>query len=409
MTKTELLELIQNDENSFVEFKRDDIGPRDLAKELVALSNAEWGRVLLGVEDDQTVSGIQRENLEEWVMTACRDKIRPPIIPTYETIKDVSDGKDVAVVSVSPGWTVHHVIHNAHRTYYIRVGSQSREADWEELQRLAQRRGALRFETQAVTGSTAEDLDLGRLSDYFARVRGQAVPEATDADGWRELLYNTEMLVDSPTEDTACAVAALLLFGKNTQRFLPHASMDVTFYKGTEKDYDATPRAIRGPLVSLWRERGGNIEIVEPGLIDQAIDRLAAGLSQEVAPKGGGAREQIWAYPFDALREAVVNAVVHRDYQLSSTSIEISVYADRVEFISPGVPPNGITAARMRTGCRAARNAFLKDILRDYRYLEHMGMGIPRKIIKLVREHNRTEPDLVIGNEQFTLTLHKGD
>lgn len=408
MTKTELLELIQNGESSFVEFKRDDIGPRDLAKELVALSNGEGGHVLLGVEDDGTISGVQKENLEEWVMTACRDKIRPPIIPSFEMIRDVSDGHDIAVVSVDFGWTVHHVLHNAHRTYYVRVGTQSREADWDELQRLAQKRGALRFETQPVSGSSLDDLDFGRLTDYFGRIRSQAVPELNDLEGWQSILYNTEILVDSTSGGLGCAVAGLLLFGKNPQRFLPHASIDITHFNGTEKDYDATPQAIRGPLVSLWRERGGSAEIIEPGLIDQTIYRLATILSKEIAPTSGGSREVAWTYPPDAIREAVVNAVVHRDYLLSSTSVEISVYADRVEFISPGVPPNGITAARMRTGCRAARNAFLKDMLRDYRYLEHMGMGIPRKIIKLVRAHNKTEPELVIGNEQFTLILRKG-
>ncbi len=407
MTKTELLELIENGENTFVEFKRDDLGPRDLAKELVALSNAEGGYVLLGVEDDHTVSGIQRECLEEWVMTVCRDKIRPPIIPAFETFKNVAGKKDVAVVSVSPGWTVHNMLHNAHRTYFIRVGTQSREADWEELQRLAQRRGSLRFETQAVTGSAMDDFDFGRLFDYFGRIRSQDVPKLSDEPGWRDLLYNTEMLVDSHTEGTACTVAALLLFGKNPQRFLPHASIDVTIYSGTDKDYDSTPQAIRGPLVSLWRESGGTIEIVEPGLIDQAMDRLAVGLSEEGAPERGGARIRKWLYPQEALREAIVNAVVHRDYLLSSTSIEISVYADRLEVVSPGVPPNGITAMRMRTGCRAARNAFLKDILRDYKYMEHMGMGIPRKIIRLMREHNGSEPELVVGEERFSIVLRR--
>jgi len=409
MTKTELLELIQNGESSFVEFKRDDIGHRDLAKELVALSNGDGGHVFLGVEDGGAISGVHRENLEEWVMTACRDKIRPPIIPSFEMIKDVSEGNDVAVISVDPGWTVHHVLHNAHRIYYIRVGTQSREAGWEELQRLAQKRGALRFETQPVSGSSLDDLDLGRLGDYFGRIRGQEVPEPDDLDGWRNILYNTEILVDSTSGGLACTVAGLLLFGKNPQRFLPHASIDVTHFKGTEKDYDATPQAIRGSLVSLWSARGGNSEIIEPGLIDQTLNQLAAILSTGSAPATGGTREVTWAYPPEAIREAVVNAVVHRDYLLSSTSVEISVYADRIEFISPGVPPNGITADRMRTGCRAARNAFLKDMLRDYRYLEHMGMGIPRKIIKLVREHNQTEPELIVGDEQFTLILRKGE
>ena len=98
MTKTELLELIKNGENSGVEFKRDTIENRALAKELVAFANVAGGRVLLGVGDDGCVPGTTRNNLEEWVMTACRDKIRPELIPYYEVIKNVEPGKDVAVV-----------------------------------------------------------------------------------------------------------------------------------------------------------------------------------------------------------------------------------------------------------------------------------------------------------------------
>ena len=96
-----------------------------------------------------------------------------------------------------------------------------------------------------------------------------------------------------------------------------------------------------------------------------------------------------------------MNAVVHRDYLLSSTTIEVSIYADRLETISPGRLPNGITPARMRTGCRAARNQLLKDVMRDYNYLEHTGMGVPRKIIKGMLEHNGTEPDLLEEEERF--------
>ena len=115
MTRTELLELIKNGENSGVEFKRDTIENRALAKELVAFANVAGGRVLMGVEDDGNVLGTTRNNLEEWVMTACRDKIRPELIPYYEVIKDVEPGKDVAVVQVERGWGVQHVWHNQHR------------------------------------------------------------------------------------------------------------------------------------------------------------------------------------------------------------------------------------------------------------------------------------------------------
>jgi len=83
------------------------------------------------------------------------------------------------------------------------------------------------------------------------------------------------------------------------------------------------------------------------------------------------------------------------------------MYTDRLEVVSPGRLPNGITPERMRIGCRAARNQLIKDVMRDYNYLEHMGMGVPRKIIKCMLEHNGTAPDLVEEDEQFTVRLWK--
>ena len=87
MLKTELLEIIANRENSGVEFKRDDIRPEQLAKEIVAMLNFQGGRVLLGVEDDGSISGLQRENSEEWVMNVLRDKIR---ITTLQKMLSIS-------------------------------------------------------------------------------------------------------------------------------------------------------------------------------------------------------------------------------------------------------------------------------------------------------------------------------
>ncbi len=142
MTKTDLLELIKNGENSGVEFKRDTIDNRALAKELVAFTNLQGGRMLLGVDDDGAIVGITRERLEEFVMNACRDKIRPEIIPYFEILREVEPGKDVAVVEVERGWSVHCVWHDNHRAWYVRVGSESREASPEELERLFQQRGA---------------------------------------------------------------------------------------------------------------------------------------------------------------------------------------------------------------------------------------------------------------------------
>ena len=171
MTTTKLRELIVNGENSHVEFKRDEIENHKLAKELVAFANLGGGCVLLGVDRDGSVHGLARQDpranteddeqggrtyqhLEEWVMQACRDKIRPEIIPYFEIFRDVEPGRDVAAVQVARGWSVHHVWHNQRRTYCIRVGSLSREASPEELARLFQQRGAFRSELRPVSGTS---------------------------------------------------------------------------------------------------------------------------------------------------------------------------------------------------------------------------------------------------------------
>ncbi len=120
MTKTELLELIANGENSGVEFKRDDVRPEQLAKEIVALANFQGGRILLGVEDDGTITGIQRGDLEHWVMdTVFGRTVHPMILPFYEEIQ-VDDQHRVAVVSITQGTAKQYVVrHRGREDIYI--------------------------------------------------------------------------------------------------------------------------------------------------------------------------------------------------------------------------------------------------------------------------------------------------
>jgi len=403
VTRTELLELLRNGENSGVEFKRDVVENRALAQELVAFVNFEGGRVLMGVDDSGTVVGITRQDLQDWVMTTCRDKIRPEVIPYYEVIRDVEPGKDVAVIHVVRGIEVHSVWHNNHRTYYIRVGSQSREASPEELERLFQQRGSFRLEIRPVPGSRLADLDLRRLSDYFKRIRRQPTPTEGDTPAWQHLLVNTEFLTQE-LGSTPATVAGLLLFGSNPNRYLPQAGIDAAAYGGTVKDYATLERAtLRGPLTPL---RSGR-KLVDSGLVEQAIAFVRRNTGVSAVLEGGARNVERRQYPDEAVREALVNALVHRDYLLSSTDVELSLYSDRLEVVSPGRLPNGITPERMRLGCRAARNQLIKDVMRDYGYLEHMGMGVPTKIIKCMLEHNGTVPDLVEEGERFTVRLWK--
>lgn len=396
-TRTELLEIIANGENSGVEFKRDDLRTQDLAKELVAFSNLEGGMVILGVEDDGTVSGLARADIEEWVMSVCRDKIRPAIVPFFEVVRNVEDDNDVAIVRVTRGYDVHALWHNNTNRYLMRVGTQSREASQEELARLFQQRGSLRAELRPVSGATLADLDRRRLRNYFGDIRQQNIPADEDEDAWVSLLVNTEIMTEE-----GMTVGGMLLFGDTPNRFLPHAGIDAVAYPEAEQDYDTQERtALRGPMTPLLSK---GADIVENGLVEQALDFVQRN-TRRTAEMEGGRRIEHLVYPQEVLREGIVNALIHRDYLLTSTDVELAIYSDRLEIISPGRLPNGITPARMRAGTRAARNQILKDVMRDYGYLEHMGMGVPRKIIKGMKEHNGSETDLIEEDERFMVRL----
>jgi ATP-dependent DNA helicase RecG len=401
-TRTELLELITNGENSGVEFKRDVLQNHDLAKELVAFSNLEGGMVLLGVDDDRSIVGLTRDRLEQWVMSACRDKIRPAIIPFFEVIRNVEPGKDVAVVRVPRGLDVHSQWHNNRNTYYIRVGTQSREPTPQELSRLFQQRGTFRADLRPVSGAAINDLDRRRLKDYFGRVRQQEVPADDDEAGWQTLLVNTEIMVEE-----GVTLSGMLLFGKVPNRFLPQAGIDAAAFPGTEKDYAAKQRMVlRGPMTPLLDQDGN---VLEAGLVEQAVDFVRRNTPATAVLENGARRVEKPTYPAEAIREAAVNALIHRDYLLSNTDIELVIYQDRVEIVSPGKLPNGITPERMRAGTRAARNQLLKDVMRDYGYLEHMGMGVPRKIVRGMKKHNGSDPDLIEEGERFLVRLFAGN
>ena len=198
-------------------------------------------------------------------------------------------------------------------------------------------------------------------------------------------------------------LSGMVLCGKMPNRLRPQAGSDAEACPDSEKDYAASERtALRGPMTPLLDQNG---ELVEAGVVEQALDFVKRNTGVTAVLEDGARRVEKPAYPPEVIREAVVNALIHRDYLLSNTDIELAIYQDRLEIVSPGKLPNGITPERMRAGTRAARNQLLKDIMRDYGYLEHMGMGIPRKIVRGMKEHNGTDPDLIEDGERFTVRL----
>ena len=206
MLRSELLEIIASGESSGIEFKRDDVRPEQIGKEIVAMANLKGGRLLLGVEDDGTISGIQRGDTEEWMMNIVTSKIHPMLLPFYEEVA-VDGGKRVAVVTFAEGPSKPYVLrHEGGEEIYIRVGSTSRRATREQQAGLHQMGGMLHTELLPVSGAGLEALDRQRLSDFLQHVtRNHELPKS-DSE-WFERLSALGFMTDGPGGVPICTIA----------------------------------------------------------------------------------------------------------------------------------------------------------------------------------------------------------
>lgn len=394
MTKSELLELITNGEGSGVEFKRDDVRPEQLAKEIVALANFQGGLILLGVEDDGSISGIQRENLEEWVMdTVFGRYVHPMILPFFETVQ-VDPQHRVAVISLTQGTAKPYVVRQQDREeIYVRVGSTSRKASREQQARLFALGGMLHAEMLPVSGADLSDLDLERVRDYLAQVlRDSEVP--VDADAWVKRLTGLGFMTERPAGAPVCTIAGIVLFGRRPRRVLRQAGVRWMAFAGDSKEYISEDDAVLDDaLVGLWQTEDGHRILERGGLLEGMIERMREHVSAESGELIDGVRrEREWFYPIAALREALVNALAHRDWTRIE-DVEVVAYADRLEVRSPGALQNSMTVEKMLAGQRSPRNPLIVDVLRDYGYVDARGMGVRSKIVPLMRQHNGVDPE----------------
>ena len=410
MTKSELLALIANGENSGVEFKNDNLRPEQLAKEIVALANFQGGRILLGVEDDGTIAGVQRDHLEHWVMdTVFGRKVHPMILPFYEEVQ-VDGEHRVAVISLTQGITKPYVVrHNDREDIYVRVGSTSRLATREQQARLFALGGMLHAELFPVSGSTLQDLSKERLEDYLTAIVGDREIPAT-SDAWRERLCGLGFMVERQDDPPVCTIAGLVLFGYRPRRLLRQAGVRWMAFRNNDRAYDALDdQVLDGPLIALRGQSSDGIsEIAEIGLIERIVDAMRPFVSEESGEVDESlSRQRRWHYPVEAIREAVVNALAHRDWTRHE-EIEVACYADRLDVLSPGALPNTMTIEKMIAGQRSPRNPIIVDVLRNYGYVDARGMGIRNKIIPLLRESTGLEPTFDATEDHLKLTMRNG-
>ena len=363
----------------------------DWSDEIAAFANADGGILLCGVTDEGEVQGMSREQmvaLDSLLVEVSTDTIKPAVrIRTYH--REI-DGKRLLLVEVPQGDTQY----DSSGGNYVRVGGTKRRMTGDERLRLAQRRGQARFSSydeQTIPGTGFNTLDESLWRPLLS-VEGAAEPEAG--------LTKLAMLANDEAGILRATVAGVLLCTRHPEQWLANAGITATRYRGSDR-------------------ASGQIDAQEiTGPINQQIgDAIAFALRNiRVASRKDPARVNLPQYSERVLFEAIVNAVVHRDYSIRSSKIRLSIFEDRVEIQSPGSLPNNLTINGMAER-QATRNEALTSVLArmpvggiggtaDRQYImERRGDGV-QIILRETRELSGRLPEYrLIDGSEVRLTI----
>lgn len=371
--------LIQQGENTQVEFKSAALRPESAAREIVAFANTFGGSLLIGVEDDGRVSGVESD-LETWVANVSRNNIIPALQLDVQHM--AIEGKTVCLISVPKGQDRPYQTQDG--KYWIRAGSTNRMATKEELSRLFQQAGLIHFDISPVANTDSSYIDKHAVDHYYRSYYNTAFIDLPD-DEQHSLLRNKDILVRHENE-WVMSVGGLLMFGKQPQRRLPQSSIMFAVFKGEHITDDLVDK----------KEITGTL----PELIDKTLGLLQLYLPVPSTIEGAKRKEVVHAPP-KVLRESIVNAVMHRDYSISHKKIQVHMYSNRVEITSAGGLPNTLTLEKIRYGNSAPRNVFLVKFLDNLRYFDGLGRGVPM-MLEAMQERIQLES---IG-ELFRVTLY---
>jgi ATP-dependent DNA helicase RecG len=383
MDSSEIQRLYDQGPSQTLAFEAESASVAHLAETFAALANTEGGTVFLGIDPQtQAIRGLRDVDATRERALAAGLRCEPPLVLPRPYVESL-DGKQILVVPVPAGLPHAYALRGK---YFAREGKKSHALGPRQLRQLLRERGEGNFEAQTIPGATLDDLDRERVNGYAKLF----LPEETQRYRWDEatldLLYRRGCLVKESSTFRP-TVSGLLLFGREPQRLLPSAEILLARYSGREMSDAFLRETARGAL---------------PEQIRTAETFVVANM-RKGARIGEYLREERPEYPTPAVREAIVNAVAHRDYAIRGEEIRVLMFTDRIEVYSPGRLPGHVTVENIAEE-RFARNEVIVQVLTDLGFVERLGYGIDR-IIRLAREANLPKPKFEETANGFRLTL----
>ena len=381
-------------ESKHVEFK-EDLPEKSIKymKSVVAFANGAGGKNIFGIADKtREVIGFDKEDVfkkMDAIANAVSDSCEPAIIPDI-TLQSV-EGKTIIVVEISEGRQRPYYIKAPGRDggVYVRVAGTTRLADEYMIKELMFEGSNRHFDQVLCAGLTITDEDVEALCKAM---KEQAVKNAHNEeqkasikDVGRQQLRSWGILIERDGKDYPSNAYAILAGSGGL-----HVATQCGVFKGTTKAVFVDRREYTGPV---WEQ------------IEEAFQFVLRNIHLGAAIVGIY-RQDIYEIPPDAIRELIINAVVHRSY-LDHGTIQVAVYDDRLEITSPGKLPIGQTLERMKEGYSKIRNEALAYAFSYMNLIEHWGSGIPR-IIDKVKAAGLRESEFIGGEVDLCINIYRG-
>jgi ATP-dependent DNA helicase RecG len=380
-------ELLISPEGKTLEFKRDLSSPMGILRTVVSFSNTAGGVIILGVEDKtKYICGVEEPlKLEEKLSNLISDCITPQIIPEIEVFPWRETY--LIITHIFPSSARPHYLKNqgVEKGCYIRVGSTNRLADKVMLSELQRVRIEDSFDKASITELNSEDIDFRVISELFLHKK-----EIRKSD------LETMDLIAAYQKKKVPTIGGIILFGKNRLKYFPDAWIQLGRFRGTTKvNIIDTQEVTSYPIlaideVMLFVKKHAMNEVIMPG----------SGSKNESLSR----HKSSWSIPLIAIREAIVNAVVHADYAQQGSPIRLAIFDNRVEIENPGLLLFGLTVDEIKRGISKLRNRVIGQIFYRLGLIERWGSGI-RRIIDSCKEAGFSEPIFEEIGTHFRVTI----
>lgn len=379
MQSVDLITLLSRNEGKTLEFKRDLSSPEGVLKAIVAFANTSGGILLLGVENGtKRVTGI-RDVLaeEERLASLIADSISPKLVPSMEVMPWRK--AQVIAVEVYPSPNRPHYLNRLGPAdgVLVRVGSTNRRADSFLIEEMRRYNQASSFDEQPMPALNSEAIDFRVASEFFKPIR-----KLTMAGLQSIKITTTYQGHVVPT------IGGILLFGPARLQHFPDAWIQAGRFAGKDRRRILDSTEVRSYL---------------PGAAAEVIAFLRKHMTRE-AVIGAVKRTDLWTLPLVAVREAIMNAIVHADYAQRGAPIRVSLFDDRMEIENPGLLPFGLTIEDIQKGISKLRNRVIGRVFQELGLIEHWGSGIQR-MTGACREQGLEDPRFEEIGTHFRVTL----